>query len=78
MGTEKAIERLKRGLENTLFSTLYSQEQQDEDIKILLKELEQEKMKNKEIKNEIAYLQKIEPEKLKIIADSWHENIAKN
>lgn len=39
MELEEAIERLKRGIEDTMFSTLYSQEQEEEDIKTVLKEL---------------------------------------
>ena len=39
MNIEEAIERLKRGIEDTMFSTLYSQEQEEEDVKIVLKEL---------------------------------------
>lgn len=39
MELEEAIERLKRGIEDTVFSTLYSQEQEEEDIKTVLKEL---------------------------------------
>lgn len=40
MELEEAIERLKRGIEDTMFSTLYSQEQEEKDIKTVLKELE--------------------------------------
>ena len=47
MKLEEAIERLKRGIEDTMFSTLYSQEQEEEDIKTVLKELE--KYRNGEI-----------------------------
>ena len=47
MELEEAIERLKRGIEDTMFSTLYSQEQEEEDVKIVLKELE--KYRNGEI-----------------------------
>lgn len=45
MELEEAIERLKRGIEDTMFSTLYSQEQEEEDIKTVLNHLtKQEKM----------------------------------
>lgn len=47
MKLEEAIERLKRGIEDTMFSTLYSQEQEEADIKTVLKELE--KYRNGEI-----------------------------
>ena len=47
MELEEAIERLKRGIEDTMFSTLYSQEQEEDDVKIVLKELE--KYRNGEI-----------------------------
>lgn len=47
MKLDEAIERLKRGIEDTMFSTLYSQEQEEEDIKTVLKELE--KYRNGEI-----------------------------
>jgi len=47
MELEETIERLKRGIEDTMFSTLYSQEQEEEDVKIVLKELE--KYRNGEI-----------------------------
>ena len=40
MELEEAIERLKRGIEDTMFSTLYSQEQEEDDVKTVLKELE--------------------------------------
>ena len=39
-------------------------------------ELEQEKLKNKDMKSAVEYLKKIEPEKLKIIADSWNDKVA--
>lgn len=45
MELEEAIERLKRGIEDTMFSTLYSQEQEEEDVKAVLNHLtKQEKM----------------------------------
>jgi hypothetical protein len=45
MELEEAIERLKRGIEDTMFSTLYSQEQEEEDIKTVLNHLtKQDKM----------------------------------
>lgn len=45
MELEEAIKRLKRGIEDTMFSTLYSQEQEEEDIKTVLNHLtKQEKM----------------------------------
>ena len=45
MELEEAIERLKRGIEDTIFSTLYSQEQEEEDIKTVLNHLtKQDKM----------------------------------
>lgn len=47
-------------------------------IKTVLNELKQEKEKNKEMKKAIDYLQKIEPEKLKIIVDSWNEKVMNN
>lgn len=47
MELEEAIERLKRGIEDTMFSTLYSQEQEEDDVKTVLKELE--KYRNGEI-----------------------------
>jgi len=47
MELEESIERLKRGIEDTMFSTLYSQEQEDDDVKTVLKELE--KYRNGEI-----------------------------
>ena len=39
-------------------------------------ELEQEKLKNKDMKSAVEYLKKVEPEKLKIIADSWNDKVA--
>lgn len=45
MELEEAIERLKRGIEDTMFSTLYSQEQEEEDIKTVLNHItKQDKM----------------------------------
>ena len=49
-----------------------------EDNLTLAHELDKEKEKNKELKSSIDYLQKIEPEKLKIIADSWNEKVMTN
>lgn len=47
-----------------------------EDNLTLANELEQEKLKNKDMKSAVEYLKKIEPEKLKIIADSWNDKVA--
>lgn len=47
-----------------------------DDYHNLFDELEQEKLKNKDVKSAVEYLKKIEPEKLKIIADSWNDKVA--
>lgn len=63
METEKAIERLKRGIEDIMFSTLYSQEQEEEDIKTVLKELEKKdkmiELIEKECRQRLAFAKRI-------------------
>lgn len=55
MEIEKAIERLKRGIEDIMFSTLYSQEQEEEDIRTVLKELEKKDKIIENAKDRIEY-----------------------
>lgn len=55
METEKAIERLKRGLEDTMFSTLYSQEQEEEDIKTVLNHITKQEKMIESAKDRIEY-----------------------
>jgi hypothetical protein len=54
MELEEAIERLKRGIEDTLFSTLYSQEEEERDIKIVLEHLKNVKADLYEANNIIS------------------------
>lgn len=55
MELEEAVERLKRGIEDTMFSTLYSQEQEEEDIKTVLSHLTKQEKMIESVKDRIEY-----------------------
>lgn len=50
---EKAIERLEKGINDTWFSTTYSQEQEEKDKKILLSDYKRVLKENEELKNKL-------------------------
>ncbi len=60
---EEAKERISKGIEDVCFSTLYSQEENEADEKILLQYIKELEISNKELNKENDRLEKIEFER---------------
>lgn len=64
---EEAIERLEKGINDIWFSTIYSQEQEEKDLKILLSDYKRVLKENEELHKEINERIKLKIENEKIV-----------